>query len=99
MPLALIPVLIQLGMQILGWIINKKLNDDKLKKAFAEFSELARTENIRTIIKRQGAESQIESGNAKWDKEELASTDHEAQPIKLPPGLQVDLSKLKDEKK
>ena len=70
MPLALIPVLIQLGMQILGWIINKKLNDDKLKKAFADFSELARTENIKTIIKRQNAESQIGAGNAKWDDEE-----------------------------
>ena len=68
MPLALIPVLIQLGMQILGWIINKKLNDDELKKGFAKFSELARTENIKTIIKRQNAESQIEAGNAKWDE-------------------------------
>jgi hypothetical protein len=68
MPLALIPVLIQLGMQILGWIINKKLNDDKLKEAFKEFSELARTENIKTIIKRQNAEMQIEAANNKWDE-------------------------------
>lgn len=68
MPVALIPVIIQLVMQILGWIINKKLNNDKLKKAFEEFSELARTENIKTIISRQKAESQIDAGNKRWDE-------------------------------
>lgn len=65
---ALIPVILQLVMQIASWIINKKLNDDKLKAAFKDFSELARTENIKTILKRQSAEAQIDAANKKWDE-------------------------------
>lgn len=67
MPAMLIPVIINLVMQILSWIIKKKINDDELKKAFIQFSELARTENIKTIIKRQNAEKQLDYSNKKWD--------------------------------
>ena len=68
MPAALIPALIQLATYIIGWIVTKKLNDKELKSAFEQFAELARSENIKTIVKRQQAEKQIKKASDKWDE-------------------------------
>lgn len=74
MPAALIPVLIQVGLQIIGWILKKFANDEELLRAFKTFSELARTENIKTIMKRQNAEKQLDAANKKWDQIEAEET-------------------------
>lgn len=68
MPLAIIQAVIQLATYIVGWIVTKKLNDKELRAAFEQFAELARSENIKTIVKRQKAEEQIKSANKKWDE-------------------------------
>lgn len=68
MPLVAIEAIVSIIMQILGWIIKKKLNDEALAAAFKQFSELARSENIKTIIARQNAEKQIKAANDKWDE-------------------------------
>jgi hypothetical protein len=68
MPLVAIEAIIKIVMYILEWIITKKSNNDKLKEAFAQFAELARTENIKTINERKKSEEQIDKGNAAWDK-------------------------------
>lgn len=68
MPAMLIPVIINLAMQILGFVIKKIINNKELTKAFEGFSELVRTENIKTILARQNAEKQLEAGSNKWDE-------------------------------
>lgn len=75
MPTALIPALIQLATYIIGWIVTKKLNDKELRAAFDQFAELARSENIKTIVKRQQAEKQIKVANSKWDDIEQKERD------------------------
>lgn len=60
--------IIKIVMYILGWIIDKKLNDKELRQAFQQFAELARTENLKTIVARQKAEDQLAAANAEWDK-------------------------------
>jgi len=66
---AIIPVAIQLILGIIKWIIDKYANDKELEKAFKDFAELARSENIKTIQARNKAEkNQIDAANKEWDK-------------------------------
>lgn len=66
---AIIPVTIQLILGIIKWIIEKYANDKELEKAFAQFAELAQSENIKTIQARNRQEKkQLEAANAEWDK-------------------------------
>ena len=66
---ALIPVAINLLVMLIKWIIEKYANDKELEKAFAQFADLARSENIKTIQRRNKAEKkQLEAANAEWDK-------------------------------
>ena len=66
---AIIPVAIQLILGIVKWIIDKYANDKELEKAFAQFADLARSENIKTIQKRNRMEKQqLDAANAEWDK-------------------------------
>lgn len=65
----LIPVALQLLLSIIKWVIDKYANDKELEKAFKEFAELARSENIKTIQARNRAEKkQLEAANSEWDK-------------------------------
>lgn len=66
---ALIPVAINLLVMFLKWIIEKYANDKELERAFSQFADLARSENIKTIQRRNRAEKkQLEAANAEWDK-------------------------------
>ena len=66
---AIIPVALQLLLSLINWIINKYANDKELEKAFAQFAELARTQNIKTIQARNRAEkNQLDAANSEWDK-------------------------------
>lgn len=67
MPIIAVEVLIKLGIWIFEWLLNKKANNEALLEAFKKFSELARTENIKTIQDRAKAEEQIKQANDKWD--------------------------------
>ena len=53
---ALIPVVLQLLLSIIKWVIDKYANDKELEKAFAQFADLARSENIKTIQRRNRSE-------------------------------------------
>lgn len=66
MPTMAIEAIVTVCMQILSWILKKKVNDEELRRAFDKFSELARSENIKTIIARQNAENQLIAANKKW---------------------------------
>jgi hypothetical protein len=66
---AIIPVALQLLLGLIKWVIEKYANDKDLEKAFAQFAELARSENIKTIQARNRAEkNQLEAANKEWDK-------------------------------
>ena len=66
---AIIPVAIQLLLSLIKWIIEKYANDKELEKAFAQFADLARSENIKTIQKRNRMEKQqLDAANKEWDK-------------------------------
>lgn len=66
---AIIPVAIQLLLSVVKWIIDKYANDKELEKAFAQFADLARSENIKTIQARNRAEkNQLDAANKEWDK-------------------------------
>lgn len=70
MPLALIDLLIKIGVYVFDWLISKSAKDAELLEAFKKFSELARSENIKTIQERKKAEEQLDSANKKWDEKE-----------------------------
>ena len=71
---ALIPVALQLLLSIIKWVIDKYANDKELEKAFAQFADLARSENIKTIQRRNRSEkNQIDAANEQWDKIEKES--------------------------
>ena len=77
---AIIPVTIQLILGLIKWIIDKYANDKELEKAFAQFAELARSENIKTIQARNKAEKkQLDAANAEWDKIEKGVKKNEKQ--------------------
>lgn len=68
MPVVAIEAIVRIALFILEWVVTKKANDKALREAFVRFAELARTENIKTIIARTNAEKQLLAGNAKWDQ-------------------------------
>jgi len=68
MPIVVIEALVKLVMMFLQWLIMKKINDKELRTAFVQFAELARTENIKTILERQNSEIQYEKASKKWDE-------------------------------
>ena len=68
MPVILIEAFVRLAVLILDWFVNKKTNNEKLKKAFQEFAELARAENIKTIKARKDAEKQLSEADKEWSK-------------------------------
>jgi hypothetical protein len=63
-----IEAIIGLAIKLLQYFVTKKLNDNELRAAFVQFAELARSENIKTILKRQKSEDQLKAANDKWDK-------------------------------
>lgn len=86
MPTMAIEAIVTVLMNILSWILKKKINDEELLKAFKQFSELARSENIKTILARQNAEKQIEAGNKKWDAIEEAEREASKKGLRNPKG-------------
>lgn len=66
--LPLIEVAARLAILVIEWFLNKKTNTDELKKAFNEFTELARKENILTIKKNKSVEEGYQLANDEWDR-------------------------------
>jgi hypothetical protein len=77
MPVIAIEAAVKLAMMFLQWLIMKKINDKELKVAFVQFAELARSENIKTILARQNSEQQLKAASDKWDEIEEKEREQE----------------------
>ena len=67
---AFIPLIIDLIVKLLGWLIGKDKKNDQAAAIFRDFAEKLRVANIESIQKRKEAEDQLRAGNAAWDARE-----------------------------
>jgi hypothetical protein len=63
---AIIGFFLNIAMTFFTWFIEKRVNDKELKDQFRKFAELARKENIKSIVDRRDVENQLAAGDKKW---------------------------------
>lgn len=62
--------IIQACFSIIGWFIEKKQNNEKLKKLHVDLGKALREVGVKRALSRFESEGQIDSGNAAWDQVE-----------------------------
>lgn len=68
--LGLLPLIIDLTVKLLGWLLGKSSKSNEASAIFREFAEKLRAANVITISNRKQAEEQLKAGNAEWDRRE-----------------------------
>lgn len=68
--LGLLPLIIDLTVKFLGWILGKSSKSKEAEAIFREFAEKLRAANVITISQQKQAEEQLKAGNDEWDRRE-----------------------------